>query len=698
MSEPLVTFPEKLTLSDIAVASDGTAWAIDSTGLVLACDGDQPAWRPVTGAPALTGVAVGNAKEIWGVTADGEASRFDAASGTWEPMGSGFTQVSCGADGEVWGVSGDGYLRRRSGAGWAEVPGVLAQIAVGSADAVWGLTDAGGTFHHESGQWRQVAGRLAQVSVGADGTALGVDPDGGLWWYAPDQDAWVYGDATCRRVGVGSAEQIWLITPGGQPFPLTGPAIEEGQRQQRQPAGGVVVFWDAESVYDETASTHLWIVNRAAELAVQAGPTGQRISDLVRPGAGQTEDAFHNNLCQGLYDADFVAAYNDPFPIPLPLSGEAVNVQPTYKSHFYDPTTGENYWHETEPTAMTQGVRYFQESLAAYQAEDAAQAGYKLGLSLHYFTDLTQPMHSANYTALDWPFKYHTTFESYVMTIQQDAAVPRSYAYTDRGPESTGYLLAAARTSRAHIDQVCPPEIRNLPIGSVPDLDRLGVRQAVLGAVLPDAIRLAADYLVTWMTRAEQARTNPLGVYYQGGGQNGQVTYTRGGDQHWSVPSSVPRTRMSGSPAVAEYKNLLYCFHQGDGKNSQLWYNTFDGHDWLGDRQVPGTKMSKSPALAQFKDLLYCFHQGQSENGELWYNTFDGHNWLGDRQVPGTGTSESPGLVVGWNQLFCFHQGTGRSGELWLNTFDGHQWSGDHRIGDVSVSGAPAAVLFTPQV
>lgn len=48
-------------------------------------------------------------------------------------------------------------------------------------------------------------------------------------------------------------------------------------------------------------------------------------------------------------------------------------------------------------------------------------AGYWLGLSLHYLTDLTRPMHAGNFTYLDSYFiGYHTGFESYALEVQAD--------------------------------------------------------------------------------------------------------------------------------------------------------------------------------------------------------------------------------------------------------------------------------------
>src|SRR5437660_10223779 len=92
-------------------------------------------------------------------------------------------------------------------------------------------------------------------------------------------------------------------------------------------------------------------------------------------------------MCMGIYAADVQAPYNDP------VAGQA-----TYKSHFYDPDSGENWMHETDPTALTRGRMYFSLARDAYFDGDMGHAGYLFGLSLHYLTDLSQPMHAGNFT------------------------------------------------------------------------------------------------------------------------------------------------------------------------------------------------------------------------------------------------------------------------------------------------------------
>src|SRR5258708_288524 len=98
-----------------------------------------------------------------------------------------------------------------------------------------------------------------------------------------------------------------------------------------------------EDPFDEQHSTHLWIVSHAAALLKDKGKAGRRIYELVKPHQGKIGDAVHDNLCQGLSDADHKAPHNDPvFPN---------GTMPTVQSHFYDPCTCTNCLGAPDPAA-----------------------------------------------------------------------------------------------------------------------------------------------------------------------------------------------------------------------------------------------------------------------------------------------------------------------------------------------------------
>jgi phospholipase C len=201
--------------------------------------------------------------------------------------------------------------------------------------------------------------------------------------------------------------------------------------------------WDAESADDESRSTHLWIVNRAVDILA-------RHADL--PGAGPMLERMRRDDCaagwhQGLLDADFLAAYNGGYydipvganPVQIGLAGS------TWASHFYDPDTGTNYRGESDKTALNAALDHA--ARARELQGDVRSSCYELGLSLHFFTDVTQPMHAANFTATARPRALHSNLEGYAMTIQARYPAPDWSAQPagDLGP----FIVQTARDSKA---------------------------------------------------------------------------------------------------------------------------------------------------------------------------------------------------------------------------------------------------------
>jgi hypothetical protein len=173
--------------------------------------------------------------------------------------------------------------------------------------------------------------------------------------------------------------------------------------------------WEAQSVTESGHSTHLWLVERALDiLSLHEGlPEAKATRQLML--APECTPRWQ----QGLFDADFRHEYNggstdvspDSSYLALFFAGTS------WKSHFFDADTGLNYKGDADPTAYTETLRH----LAAARAQAASDEGaacYELGLSLHFITDLTQPMHAANFTSLSRPLRLHSNHEEWSMEIQ----------------------------------------------------------------------------------------------------------------------------------------------------------------------------------------------------------------------------------------------------------------------------------------
>ncbi len=240
-------------------------------------------------------------------------------------------------------------------------------------------------------------------------------------------------------------------------------------------------------------NTHLWIVNRAAELLKNEGEIGSQVYGLVKPGAGEIGDAFHDNLCRGLYDPDRKAPFIDSL---LPFGW-----CPTWKSHFYDPDTQTNWLGQTGATAVTRAATCYHLAREAHQGHDRALSGYLLGLALHFMGDLTQPMHAANFTWFSSrPCGYHTAFEEYARSMLSQIEPPASFQPLALGVMPHGYLKAVARrTKDTYYRKVCRPEWLQSYHKEKATSEIWHQRLAqLIGPMLTDAVLMTAQFLLSW--------------------------------------------------------------------------------------------------------------------------------------------------------------------------------------------------------
>lgn len=162
-------------------------------------------------------------------------------------------------------------------------------------------------------------------------------------------------------------------------------------------------YWASGSATNEGKSTHLWIVNHAVTLLGQHGE-----SRAQRAHAWMTSSACAPRWRQALDDADHKVSYNNWY---------------TWKSHFYDPSTGTNYLGGSDPVAYGEALEHLATARARLAVGDAYKGCYELGLSLHYATDMTQPMHAANFAATDWPLDLHSHLEDRAVDVQNSFVV-----------------------------------------------------------------------------------------------------------------------------------------------------------------------------------------------------------------------------------------------------------------------------------
>ena len=490
---------------DMAVGSDGAVWAVTGDHKVYEFrPGQDSSWTQIPGEMAQ--VSMGRAGSAWGLDPKGALHRYLSSSRSWDLLAGGpFVSVASASENEAWGVDQLGGVFSFSSDGEiTPVPGKLVSIAVGGG--VWGLSDKDDIFRLSGDRkvWTQIPGKLRQITVGADGGVMGVTAKGNVFSLASN-NSWIQLHLHARKVFRGNGSNIWLIDPKGNTAWMLSDQIasapDSGDEQWRPAAGK---RWDSKDKYDQTKSTHLWLVSRAAEVARPVPVLGQRIYDLVAPNIkGKGTSRFHDALCEGLWDADAA----DPYRNSL-LEGDAWydTLSATYKSHFYDPSTGKNWWGETSPTALTEGKKFFYQSASQYKLGNLSAAGYNLGLALHYLTDMTQPMHSTNFTVLSsTPIGFHSAFETIAIQVMKQVQIRAAYQ-RPKSADPADILIATAKKSAARASKVTNGDMLLAWYNYMSYGDDQWSEPAAkqIKEALVDGVAFTAQFLISWMDAAKQ--------------------------------------------------------------------------------------------------------------------------------------------------------------------------------------------------
>jgi hypothetical protein len=503
-----IQMPSTMPLSVLAVADGLNIWALNTLDNVYTYNVNAMGWTLIV-ADAYTQVSAQSASVMWSLLADNSVEAWDLDSDTYATINPGqpLIQISGGVDGTLWGIGTDQNPYQYNGPGVvpafvekavSNAESKIIQMAVGRQEVVYALDNVGNFYQYSSSSWQgplsltgvATGNQLTYIAAASDGSLFAVDNQDNIYQYLSGEDftAWYQFAGQFTQVAAGSNSNVWCLDAEGNLVQLTSgiggeaPGADSWTRSEAR----IGPDWDAESPTDETLSTHLWIVNRASALAFTESTVGKLLQSIF------SQDVFLSNLEQGLYDADFKDEFNNPTFFGVP----------TYLSHFYDPDTGHNYAGLLYPTALTQGRKYSNESVNYYDSGGISSAGYFLGVSLHYLTDLTQPMHAANFTALSsfpymFNYGYHPVFEGHVMEHQGSVTPPSVYTPRNLGLWPDNYLIQAAKKSKTYYGTICPPEVFNKWGGQFTDSLRTTI-DAQLGSILTDAINITSQYIVAW--------------------------------------------------------------------------------------------------------------------------------------------------------------------------------------------------------
>lgn len=492
---------------DIAASNDGTVWAVTGDHKVHDYQGGpEPFWADMPGQMAQ--VSMQRAPLGWALDPAGHLYNFQWFDNTWNHVSDGpFISLASNSENEVWVVDQHGKVATYGTEGDSQqVPGRLVSIAAGAS--TWGIDHQDDIYRLSDDRktWTRVPGKLRQISVGDDGVVMGVTASGDLYYL--DGNSWLRLGSGYRKISCGNDGNVWAINAAGNAWCIASESMEppaDTGDEQWLPAPGK--RWDSKDKYDQNKSTHLWMVCRAAEVAKSVPLLGQRLYDLVKPGAQESESQFHDALCQGLWDADDIDPYRNS---PLPGDTWYGRLLATYKSHFFDPSTGKNWRDESDPTALTEGTRYFGESADTFKDGNLYASGYFLGLALHYLTDMTQPMHSTNFTYLSSvPVGFHSAFETLAIDVMHSVQTTAPY----RAPDSLdpGELIkATARKSASRASRITNVTMQeawyNLMAYAVDNWSETATRE-IKGA-LADGVASTAQFLIAWMDAVKETVPN----------------------------------------------------------------------------------------------------------------------------------------------------------------------------------------------
>lgn len=398
---------------------------------------------------------------------------------------------------------------------------------------------------------------------------------------------------------------------------------------------------------------HQGIVTSAIELL--ADPKFENIE-----GRQRVLDMFANPdlkrmVMRGLADADEVWFYSD---------------FDTYVSHFYDPDTQTNYQGGKTPTGLNSYVKYAKRSRSYCDRIEAYQkigyktgslynfyvnAGYQLGLALHFLTDLSQPMHAANFInfyadgdSLNIRDKRHEGFEKLGQKL-----FPK-------------HRIRAVDVTAAEIDP------NNLNIKTEKDLAYSLARKSkgIYNTKLLDVLRKHAWYV---------GNINEHLVF------NNEFTESECGE---ILRETAKNAQLATASAL-----LLWAQRDTD---PYLWP--------AGTMIAYGQTSPEAPAMSHFAGKFYVFWLSNEERRRiLWSSTVHGLEWSTPWPVAiGDDPADSKLIAIEYaNSLYLFWKPiNGRGLRIAIAESYGSAEDGDlvfnkkiHLLSDVFIEGMPSACL-----
>ncbi|WP_329586343.1 exo-alpha-sialidase [Kitasatospora sp. NBC_01250] len=162
----------------------------------------------------------------------------------------------------------------------------------------------------------------------------------------------------------------------------------------------------------------------------------------------------------------------------------------------------------------------------------------------------------------------------------------------------------------------------------------------------------------------------------------------------WGPEAPFTARYASETPALAVFRDDLYCVYQGRGDDPDLWWSAHraDG-SWSEDQPFPAHHTLGSPALAVFQDRLYCAHRRGSGDWSIALTSYDGRTWEPDQPVPHAESVYGPALAVFRDALHLAYADAAQ--RIMVTTSrDGRSWTAPEPVPGCATTRSPALAVY----
>jgi hypothetical protein len=116
----------------------------------------------------------------------------------------------------------------------------------------------------------------------------------------------------------------------------------------------------------------------------------------------------------------------------------------------------------------------------------------------------------------------------------------------------------------------------------------------------------------------------------------------------WGEESAFTDIESAAGPALAQFRDRLYCVYRGKGDDTNMYWMHYTSADGWSDgsaedeypvemrpKKFPAHHTTGVPTLVVFNDKLYCFHKGGKDDQSLWCCTLnpDRNSWSPDVKI-----------------------------------------------------------------